>query len=214
MLGVGPLPRQRDRDRDDDGDGHDEGHDEGRDDIDLSWPYCTHNPFRLKHLALLGNLRCALSSCSCCIAGDTVRSLHLAKLDDSVVEAWGMRGVCRFRGAWRRSWTSTQRENYGGFHYGNVNPLESLDVDGDIPAEDLLAVLTAGETAGTLRHVRISGEMQRVSNEVGTKIMSSVARLVRCCCCCCCSPPFAPVSLTLCTLIVRQSAAGCRFEFE
>ena len=276
VLGFG---RRRDRqDRRGVGVGGD-GDGVGADDADvdandLAGPTCQHTPKRLEHLALLGNLRCAQNTCSCSITGDSVLSLHLAKLDDSVVEARGLRGVCRFRGAWSRSWMSSSREErqsqfqgqfqgqflgqfQGQFqsqsqqHYGNVGALKGLDVEGDIDAADLLAILTAGETAGgycrrhrrrrhrrrrrrrrrpvdggvnsgsavhssrvcdiaslrslvvcapivalvvrlfvrapgTLQRVRITGEMQHLRGDIGTKIMSSVARL---------------------------SAAGCRFDF-
>jgi len=244
VLGFGRRRDRRDR-RDGDGVGDADNADVDAD--DLARPTCQHTPKRLEHLALLGNLRCAQNTCSCSITGDSVRSLHLAKLDDSVVEARGLRGVCRFRGAWSRSWMSSSREErqfQSQFQqHGDVDALKGLDVEGDIDAADLLAILTAGETAGgycrrrrhrrrcrpvdggvnsssviapapflliitiasprslvvcapfvalvvrapgTLHRVRITGEMQHLRGDIGTKIMSSVARL---------------------------SAAGCRFDF-
>lgn len=150
-------------------------------------PMCSHETVHLKHLALLGNLRCASRTCTCCITGDSVTSLHLAKPDDSIVEARDLRGVRRFRGAWSKSWMLTPRAGDVGADTGDLlarrSPLESLDVEGDIDADDLLAILITSK--GTLRHVRIGGEVRAMTlNSVGvvgvvTRIMARVAELAK-----------------------------------
>lgn len=149
-----------------------------RDDNRATGP-CVHTLQHLEYLGLLGNVRCARRACSCRITGG-VRRVRLAKADDSVVETRGLRDLQRYRGAWSKSWMvpamdvgAGQRMPHLSGHPSSPPPgcLQELRVEGDIDADDLLAVLVANAT--TLRVVRIGGEVQRMTTACCRKLVDA-----------------------------------------
>ncbi len=153
-CGTGPYIRgQRVRDNGEgDGDNGDNGEGDG----------CVHAMARLEHLSLLGNVRCARRSCSCRITGG-VRRVRLAKADDSVVEARGLRELESFCGFWSRSWMLPATSGC----------LRELWVEGDIDADDLLAVLASNAGIGV---VRIGGEVQRLTSDACRALVGAARR--------------------------------------
>ena len=117
---------------------------------------------RLEHLSLLGNVRCARRSCSCRITGG-VRRVRLAKADDSVVEARGLGELESFCGFWSRSWMLPATSGC----------LRELWVEGDIDADDLLAVLASNAGIGV---VRIGGEVQRLTSDACRALVGAARR--------------------------------------
>ena len=141
---------------------------------------CVHTMMRLEYLGLLGNVRCARRGCSCRISG-AIRHVHMAKADDSVVETRELRDLERFRGAWSKSWmmptmqTVTMDAEVG---YSSSGCLRELHIEGDIDADDLLAVLVAN--AATLKMVSIQeGEVLRMTHACCRELVGAAKRGVK-----------------------------------